>query len=144
MSSLPPDLRYGTLNVLVLLLSCVPNEWARRAARQHDLGGVRVALVLCMLFAVAFVALRVLEFTTLNCRWDANAYGSIVWTLLGLHALHLVTESYDTGVLTALTLTETMDGKRFVDVGESAEYWYFVVLTWLPIYAVAYWASRLV
>jgi heme/copper-type cytochrome/quinol oxidase subunit 3 len=35
-----------------------------------------------------------------------------------------------------------LEGKRFVDVSENALYWYFVVLSWLPIYAVIYWAAR--
>jgi cytochrome c oxidase subunit I+III len=35
-----------------------------------------------------------------------------------------------------------MEGKRFVDVSENAVYWYFVVLSWLPIYAVIYGAPR--
>ena len=34
-------------------------------------------------------------------------------------------------------------GKRFVDVSENAFYWYFVVLAWLPIYAVVYLVPRL-
>ena len=32
--------------------------------------------------------------------------------------------------------------KRFVDVSENAFYWYFVVLAWLPIYALIYFAPR--
>jgi cytochrome c oxidase subunit III len=35
-----------------------------------------------------------------------------------------------------------MDARRFVDISENAEYWDFVVLTWLPLYAVLYWAPR--
>ena len=37
-----------------------------------------------------------------------------------------------------------VDEHRFVDVSENAMYWYFVVLTWLPIYAVIYFAPRIV
>jgi heme/copper-type cytochrome/quinol oxidase subunit 3 len=33
--------------------------------------------------------------------------------------------------------------RRFVDVSEYAFYWYFVVLVWLPVYAVIYWVPRL-
>lgn len=142
MSSLPPELHFGTINTLILLLSCIPNEWAKRSAEKENLRNVRIALVLCMLFSLAFLVVRGFEFTTLNCRWDDNAYGSIVWTLLGLHTVHLVTDTYDSGVLMVLTFVKTMDGKRFVDVSENTVYWYFVVLTWLPIYAVIYWATR--
>jgi hypothetical protein len=29
-----------------------------------------------------------------------------------------------------------------MDVYENGDYWYFVVLTWIPIYLVLYWAPR--
>jgi heme/copper-type cytochrome/quinol oxidase subunit 3 len=91
---------------------------------------------------VAFLGVRVLEFGALNTRWDSNAYGSVVWMLMALHTTHLVTDAYDSGVLTGLTFTGLMEGKRYVDVSENAAYWYFVVLSWLPIYAVVYWGAR--
>ena len=33
--------------------------------------------------------------------------------------------------------------RRLGDVRDNALYWYFVVLTWLPISAVIYWGPRL-
>jgi heme/copper-type cytochrome/quinol oxidase subunit 3 len=62
--------------------------------------------------------------------------------LLGLHTTHLVTDTIDTAVLTALLYIGPLQGKRFVDASENALYWYFVVLSWLPIYAVIYIAPR--
>jgi cytochrome c oxidase subunit I+III len=79
----------------------------------------------------------------LNCRWDQNAYGSVVWTLLGLHTVHLLTDWFDTVVLTVLMFTGPVEGKRFMDVSENSDYWYFVILTWVPIYFVLYFAPRL-
>jgi len=38
--------------------------------------------------------------------------------------------------------TKDLEGKRFVDIAENCGYWWFVVLTWIPIYAVVYWAER--
>jgi heme/copper-type cytochrome/quinol oxidase subunit 3 len=142
MSRPPPELRWGTVNALVLLVSLVPNQWAKAAAEKLDLAKVRIGLLLCLAFGLAFIVVRGYEFTALNCRWDDNAYGSIVWVLMGLHTLHLVTDVLDTAVLCALLFSERPDGKRFVDVSENALYWYFVVLSWLPIYAVIYWAPR--
>ena len=40
-------------------------------------------------------------------------------------------------------LAGPIEEKRFVDVSENSLYWYFVVLAWLPIYAVIYIAPRL-
>lgn len=142
MSSLPPELHWGTLNTLILLISLIPNQWTKQAAEKLDLPKVRIGISVCLAFSLAFLVVRGFEFTTLNCRWDDNAYASIVWMLLGLHTAHLVTDFWDSAVLTALMFKEPVEGKSFVDVSESCVYWYFVVLAWLPLYAVIYWASR--
>jgi heme/copper-type cytochrome/quinol oxidase subunit 3 len=138
----PPDLLWGAVNSAILLVSLWPNHWTKRRAEAYDLRGVRIGLVICMLFSLAFLAVRVLELTALNCRWDVSAYGSIVWMLMGLHTLHLLTDTWDSGVLTVLSFTGPFEAKRHVDVTENAVYWYFVVASWLPIYAVVYWAPR--
>ena len=142
MNAAPPDLLWGTLNTAVLLASMLPNQLAKKAAEKMDLQKVRIWMVACLLFSLAFLAIRVMEFTSLNTRWDSQAYGSVVWMLMALHTTHLVTDAYDSAVLTVLMFTGPLEGKRFVDVSENAMYWYFVVLSWLPIYAVTYWAPR--
>jgi heme/copper-type cytochrome/quinol oxidase subunit 3 len=142
MSRFPPDLLWGTLNTVIMLASVIPNELAKRAAERLDLGKVRLWMVVCLLVSFVFLGVRALEFTTLNTRWDSDAYGSVVWMLMCLHTTHLVTDAYDSAVLTALTFTNRMEGKRYVDVSENAAYWYFVVLSWLPIYAVVYFGAR--
>jgi cytochrome c oxidase subunit III len=139
----PPDLRWGTLNTIVLLASAVPNELAKKAAERIDLRATRIWLLVCVLFGVAFNTVRVMEFTALNTLWTADAYGSIVWLLLGLHTTHIVTDFLDTSVLTALMFVGPVEELRFVDVSENSVYWYFVLLAWLPIYGVIYWAPRL-
>ena len=138
----PPDWRWGTLNTGVLLASLVPNQFVKRAAERLERRAARAWLVVCLLFALAFLVVRTLEFTALNVTWYANAYGSIVWFLLGLHTTHLVTDTIDTLVLAVLLYTGPFEGRRFVDTSENALYWYFVVLSWLPIYAVIYLAPR--
>ena len=142
MNAAPPELLWGTLNTAVLLASMLPNQLAKQAAEKLDLKKVRIWMVVCLLFSLVFLGIRVLEFTSLNTRWDSQAYGSVVWMLMALHTTHLVTDAYDSAVLTVLMFTGPLEGKRYVDVSENAMYWYFVVLSWLPIYAVIYWAPR--
>lgn len=138
-----PDLRWGTINTVILLASCVPNALTKKAAEQLDLARTRLWLAVCLVFAVGFNVVRALEFTTLNVRWDSNAYGSVVWLALGLHTVHVVTDFLDSTVLGAVMFFGPIDEHRFVDVSENALYWYFVVLTWLPIYAVIYFGPRI-
>ena len=140
---MPPELLWGNVNTAIMLASAIPNHFAKRAAERLDLQKVRLWLVVCMLFSVAFLAVRVLEFKSLNTHWDSSAYGSAVWMLLGLHTTHLITDTYDSLVLTVLMFTGPLEGKRFVDVSENAAYWYFMMFSWIPIYGVIYWGARI-
>ena len=141
-TALPPELLWGTVNTAIMLASLVPNQLAKKAAEAHDLRGVRLWLCVGLLFGFAFLGVRVLEFAGLNVRWDSSAYGSVVWMLMGLHTVHLATDVADSVVLAVLFFTGPLEGRRFVDVSENSFYWYFVVLAWLPIYAVVYWGPR--
>ncbi len=138
----PPALLYGTLNVVILLVSGLPNHWTKHVAKAEDLRKVRIGLVVCLLFALAFLVVRWLEFTTLETRWTESAYGSIVYALLVLHTVHLLTDAVDSAVLTALMFKGPIEGRRFVDVAENALYWWFVVAAWLPVYFTVYIAPR--
>ena len=138
-----PDLLFGNVNLAIILVSALPNYLAQRAAADRDLQRVRRWLYVSSIFAAALCVVRWFEFGALNVRWDDGAYGSVVWVLLGLHTFNLVTDFGDTLVLTAVTYAKPVEGKRFVDIAENCGYWYFVVLTWVPIYAVIYWGARL-
>jgi cytochrome c oxidase subunit III len=137
-----PDLLWGTVNMAVILLSALPNYYADRAAIDHDRGRVCAHMTIASLFAVALCPIRWMEFTALNVRWDDSAYGSVVWVLLGLHTFNLVTDVVDTLVLTTLMWKGPVEGKHYVDIAENSGYWNFIVLSWIPIYLVIYWAPR--
>lgn len=139
-----PGLLYSTVFTLLLLASEWPNVRVKKAAERLDLPGVRRGMLVMVAVGVLLLALRAAEFTALNIRWDANAYGSILWALLILHTVHLATDFVDTVVLAVLVHTPHGDAPRkHVDASENALYWHFVVVTWLPIYALLYWVQRL-
>ena len=140
----PPDLLPGTLVTVILLVSVIPNSLTSRWARQQDLRKVRIGMVIMSAFGIAPVIVRAFEFRALNVSWDSNAYGSIVWIMLGLHTTHIVNDLVDTLVLAALVFTRHgRNLRRFGDVEDNAMYWNFVVATWLPLYACIYWVARL-
>ncbi len=139
---MPPRVTAGSINLVIFIVSVIPAIWAQKVAQRADLFLTRVAVVLMTLVGIANLVVRVYEFPSLMSTWDANAYASITWMLLSLHTVHLVTDWADTVVLTVLMFTNRVDGKRYMDVSENSDYWYFVVFTWIPIYLVIYWAPR--
>lgn len=139
---LPPRLLPGTLNLAIFLVSVAPAIWAQKVAEKGELQKTRIALIVLALFGVANIAIRFWEFPNLLCTWDANAYASAVWLLLGLHTVHLITDWVDTVVLIALFFSPRMEARRFMDASENSDYWYFVVSFWVVIWAVIYLAPR--
>lgn len=138
-----PELLWGTANLVLLIVSGWPNAMLKRAAQQLDRRGVQLWLMVCLLASIVSVVIRALEFSTLNCWYDTNAYGSIVWFLLGMHTTHIVTDLVETGVLTTIAFVKPLDGSRFVDFSEAADYWYFIIGSWVPIYGLIYLAPRI-
>jgi cytochrome c oxidase subunit 3 len=139
-----PDLGPGTVLTALLAISIVPNLLLARWAEGGKLGKVRIGLVVMSLVPIPPLVLRGFEFPALHTLWDSNAYGSITWTLLGLHTTHLIADLIETWVLTVLMFTRHgPNRRRFGDIQDNALYWNFVVLAWLPLYACIYWVPRL-
>ena len=139
-----PNLLWGTLFTILILLSEIPNTWIKRATRAEDIATVRRLLPPMVGVGLPLFVLRGFEFDSLNVKWTDDAYGSVIWALLLLHTTHIVTDWYDTVVLAALVRTpHGEEGRRFEDVDENSMYWRYVWLLWLPIYVLIYWVPRL-
>ena len=140
----PPDLLAGTLFTLVILASEIPNTMIKKAARAGDVPAIRRLMLVMIVAGIVLLVIRGFEFNSLNCLWTDNAYSSVIWALLLLHAVHLITDWGDTIVLGALMYTPVgYEGRRWVDVDENSLYWRYVWLLWIPIYLMIYWVPRL-
>jgi heme/copper-type cytochrome/quinol oxidase subunit 3 len=139
----PPELGAATATLALLLVSLWPNLMASRRAKKQDKAGCRRLLVMMSVLGLLPLISRAYEFAALGVSWRDNAYGSVIWAILGLHTLHLLTDVADTLVLTALFFTRHAHGKRYSDVSDNAFYWNFIALSWVPLYLLVYWAPRL-
>jgi cytochrome c oxidase subunit III len=139
----PPDILAGSLVTLLFITSEPLNRAVSRWAHKENLRKVQIGLTGMSLFGIAPLIARWFEFNSLNVRWDYDAYGSVLWFLLGLHTLHLLTDVGETLVLTCLMFSRhAKNPRRFSDVADNAFYWDFVILSWLPIYLLIYWVPR--
>ncbi|HKR82537.1 MAG TPA: cytochrome c oxidase subunit 3 [Terriglobales bacterium] len=139
----PPALKFGVMNGIVFLLSVIPARYAQKVAPAGDRRRIRLALAGLAMFAIVNLVLRGFELANLNCRWYDNAYGSIVWTLIGLHTGHLITELIETVSIFGISLTAKMEGTRLADVAINSDYWYFVVVTAILVNFIIYGTTRL-
>ncbi|MDT8757299.1 cytochrome c oxidase subunit 3 [Sphingomonas psychrotolerans] len=139
----PPDLFWPAILTTGLLLSEIPNLWVRRKAVAKDEKGVRIGTLAMTILGLLLLIPRGFAFAHLNVTWHDNAYGSLVWMLMILHTSHLVTDIGDTAVQSLWLYTHEVGDDQFADVEDNANYWTFVVFSWLPVGALIYLAPRL-
>jgi cytochrome c oxidase subunit 3 len=137
-----PSLFWPTVQVVLLLASLVPVYLADRAAYRIDLVKVRKWLLVTLVFEVAVIVIRWQEFLALNVRWDSNAYGSAVWTILGFHTTLLLGDFFEGAVILALLFSGRRLDRHYSDVTDATFYWYFLVALWIPLYVIVYLGPR--
>jgi cytochrome c oxidase subunit III len=137
-----PDLGFATANLLLLIASCVPMFMVDRACLRMNTVTVRIGMAIMVLTGLGTIALRFLEFSGLKFRWDDNAYSAIIWTILGMHLLHLITGTAENLLMMLWVWLKGLDTRHARDVRVGAVYWYWIAAIWIPIYAIVYFGPR--
>src|SRR5215204_2888162 len=138
-----PVLTYGTANTILLLASCLPMITTELAARKANKLVCQIGLIVCVICGLAASVLRSFEFSAVYFRWDSNAYGSVVWFMLGMHMLHLLVLTTESVLVAIWIFTREFDMKHRVDIVTVAVYWYWVTAIWIVLYAIIYFTPRL-
>jgi heme/copper-type cytochrome/quinol oxidase subunit 3 len=138
-----PGLLWSSVFTIGMVLSGVVNLYVLRCARAKHVAGVRWGTAAMAAIAGLLLIPRWFEFEHLGVPWYQDAYGSVVWMLLVLHTTHIVTEWGESVVLGAWFFTHEIGDDQFADAEDNSNYWSFVVLAWLPLYGLIYWAPRL-
>lgn len=137
-----PDLGVPTANLLLLIATLAPMIVADRACLRRNRRRTLVALTVFLGLALGCIGLRFAEFGALKFRWDDNAYASIIWTTVGLHLLHLIVGVAEFVMMVAWIVVKGLDDKHARDVRVTAVYWYWIVGTWVLLYAIIFPGPR--
>jgi cytochrome c oxidase subunit III len=137
-----PRLGAGTINMLLLLASCLPMYWTNQAARRLDRKRVLAGTLAMLAIALVSCGLRWVEFHDVHFKWNVNAYASIVWTILGMHFIYLLVGAAEFGVMAAWAWRHPFEEKHGLDTTLMGGYWYWVAGIWLPTYVMLYWYPR--
>jgi heme/copper-type cytochrome/quinol oxidase subunit 3 len=129
-----PDLRLSIPFSVVLWSSSIPALWAEAGIRRGRQGQLRAGLLLSFLMGAAFIGYTVKDFNDLHFGWQDNAYGSIFYTLVGLHALHVVIGLAMNLAVQAKAWAGKFSATRHQTVAVYSLYWHFVDVVWLFVF----------
>jgi heme/copper-type cytochrome/quinol oxidase subunit 3 len=132
------ELTFGAVILGTLAVSALTMHFVNRAAYRALLGRARLWLGLSTLLSALALSLRAVELFGLPFRWDSNVFGSVFWGALTLHTLHLAAGTIENALFLALLHIGPIEKKHLVDLEVNGIYWYFVVASWLPLYAIFY------
>lgn len=143
--TLLPDLGVSSINLLLLAISAAPFWYAARLAHLYEKPRfVGWWLAVGVVFGIAAIVLRGFEFHALHTRYDSNAYGSITWTILGVHLAHLLAGTIETLLIALVMFVGPVEKKHYTDASVMAVYWYFIVISWVALYAIVFLAPRVI
>jgi cytochrome c oxidase subunit III len=134
----PPDLVLPIITAIVLFASSAPMVWASRSIQKGDIRSTKIGLALSIALAIIFLGLKVVEYGGYDYDWTTNAYGSIVWTITGFHAAHVLGVILKFLVVLVATFKGHFDTHRNLGIRVNALYWHFVVAVWAPLFFTLY------
>lgn len=138
----PPSLALPSANALILFASVIPMWWGVRGIKRGHARRLAYGLIASLVLATVFLALKVVEYSGVEYTWMENAYASIVWTITGFHAGHVVAMILKTAPMAFLAWTGHFDELEHAAIGGAALYWYFVAGVWAPLFATLYLGPR--
>lgn len=138
-----PTLSLPLISLIVLTISAGAAILADVAAFRRNAALAKLGMSLLVLFTGALIWMRFREFLYLNCRWDDNAYASIIWTIMGMHLLHFFVAAAEGLIMTIWLFVHGLDDKHARDMHCLAIYWYWIVVIWWILFGVIFYSPRL-
>jgi heme/copper-type cytochrome/quinol oxidase subunit 3 len=133
-----PTLTWVGLGTLFVLLNVVILRWSRKQLEHNRMSLLKTGLAMALLSEVAAVGLLVFDLTQLSFDWQANAYGSIFWSL-GAFVILFFLVGIGMNLFTQFwTWRGIYDSERPVAMENTALYWSAMLVVWLVAIGVAY------
>lgn len=128
-------------NTGVLLFSGYAMWRALRAIRQDDQAGLARWLLVTAIYGVAFLSVQGYEWLRLigyGLTLSSSNYGSLFYTLIGAHGLHVVAAVIWLLAVLVLARRRRFSARRYTGVRVCGIYWQFVVALWPLLFVLVY------
>jgi heme/copper-type cytochrome/quinol oxidase subunit 3 len=129
-----PELKVTTIFSVVLWLSSAPVIWGEAALEKGRVGAFKAGAALAFVMGAAFALYSLHDFDELKFGWRDNAYGSLHYTVIGLHLAHVCVGLAMSLVVQVKAWLGRFDSGHHVTVSVFGLYWHFVDAVWLFVF----------
>jgi heme/copper-type cytochrome/quinol oxidase subunit 3 len=129
-----PKLELSLPMSFVLWGSSLPIFWAEASIRKGRLRPFKIGLMISFVMGLSFLAYTLYDFNELHFGWRDNAYGSIYYTIVGLHALHVFIGLGMNVVVQLKAWLGRLDRGHHASAEIFSLYWHFVDVVWLAVF----------
>jgi heme/copper-type cytochrome/quinol oxidase subunit 3 len=133
-----PSLRIAGPNTVVLLASSLTAWWGQSGIEHGNRPRLLAGLGLTLVLGTLFAALQVVEWRQQPFTAAGDTYGSLYFTITGVHVTHVVVGLVMLGCLTIWSLQRRFTAQRHLHVVIGVWYWHFVDVVWLAVFSTFY------
>lgn len=138
----PPGVELSTAPTAVATVALVASSATLQAGtRAIERGQARTGLgwiAATLVLGAGFLAHQLLDYATVGFGISAHAYGSVYWTLTGVHGLHVVAGLILIGLAAIQVSSRSTDRGLMVP---ATYFWHLVDVVWLVVFATI-WLVR--
>lgn len=130
------------LSTVLVALSTLSLEFARKAARRNEFPALRSYLAMTGLLGLGFLGSQLYAYgqcTAQGVFLVGNPSGSFLYVLSGMHALHLVAALLAVAVMLFKAFRLEIHSKAMLGIRLLAIFWHFLTVLWLYLYAFLWW-----
>jgi cytochrome c oxidase subunit 3 len=127
-------------NTLILVSSSFTMHWALESIRANNKRGMKMGLVATLLLGMTFLFIQMNEYVHLGFSARDDAFGSIFYSLTGLHGAHVFVGLLLLSIasLRAFRGHFGPDEKDHLGVEVPGIYWHFVDVMWIIVFVTVY------
>ncbi len=133
-----PDLKFALPFSFVLWGSSIPIFWAEASIRNGHVGRMRIGVAISFVMGLSFFLFTLYDFNELHFGWRTNAYGSIYYTIVGLHAFHVFVGLGLSVMVSVKAWLGRYDRGRHASAEVFFLYWHFVDVVWLAVFPIVF------
>ena len=128
------DILLGALGTVLLLASSVTFHAGTRAADGGRFDALRAWILLTMALGVAFLGVEIYDWLTLDFSVSTHAYGTMYYTMTGIHGLHVAAGLVLMIVVLGRLAQGAYRGGNRDGMHAAAYYWHFVDGVWIALF----------